>query len=64
MTNNQLAYKKYLLIDLDGTLTDTVDVALKPMKDGQIDTDLSQIRVFEGAASFLAEARSLGFECI
>jgi phosphoglycolate phosphatase-like HAD superfamily hydrolase len=60
--------KKYLLIDLDGTLTDTAtdatDIALKMMKEGQIDTDLSQIRVFEGAKSFLVDAQSLGFECL
>ncbi|UBF25986.1 hypothetical protein K9N68_31365 [Kovacikia minuta CCNUW1] len=56
--------KRYLLIDLDGTLTDTADIALKPIKDGLVETNLAQIRVFEGATSFLSEARGLGFECI
>lgn len=64
MTNKTLVDKKYLLIDLDGTLVDTADSALKPMKDGQAETDLSQIRVFEGATNFIAEAINLGFECV
>lgn len=59
-----MADKKYLLIDLDGTLIDTADIALKPMKDGQVKTELSQIRVFKGATEFLTEARNLGFDCI
>ena len=56
--------KKYLLIDLDGTLVDTANIALKPMKDGQVETDLSQIKIFDGAENFLTEAKNLGFECI
>ena len=64
MINKTLANKKYLLIDLDGTLTDTAADTLKPMKDGKVETDLAQIRVFEGATSFLAEAKKLGFECV
>lgn len=64
MTNKTLIDKKYLLIDLDGTLVDTADPALKPMKDGQAETDLSQIRVFEGATNFIAEAINLGFRCV
>lgn len=56
--------QKYLLIDLDGTLIDTADITLKPMKDGEVQTDLSQIRVFEGAREFLTHVRSLGFECL
>ena len=56
--------KKYLLIDLDGTLVDTANIALKPMKDGQVETDLSQIKIFDGAVNFLTEAKNLGFECI
>ena len=64
VTNEPLVDKKYLLIDLDGTLTDTADIALKPMKDGLVETNLAQIRVFEGATSFLLEARGLGFECM
>lgn len=61
---DKLLMKKYLLIDLDGTLIDTADTTLKPMKDGQVSTDLSRIQVFEGATNFLAEAKSLGFECV
>lgn len=64
MINKTLVEKKYLLIDLDGTLVDTADVALKPMKDGQEETDISRIIVFEGATNFLKQARELGFECI
>ncbi len=60
MLNN----KKYLLIDLDGTLVDTADVTLKPMKDGQVPTDISRIKSFNGATNFLKEARKIGFECI
>jgi predicted HAD superfamily phosphohydrolase YqeG len=62
--HGDLVDKKYLLIDLDGTLVDTADTALKPMKDGQAETDLSQIRVFEGATNFIAEAINLGFKCV
>jgi predicted HAD superfamily phosphohydrolase YqeG len=62
--HGDLVDKKYLLIDLDGTLVDTADPALKPMKDGQAETDLSQIRVFEGATNFIAEAINLGFKCV
>ena len=61
MKNTPLFEKKYLL---DGTLTDTADIALKPMKDGQVQTDVSQIQVFQGATEFLAEAKTLSFECI
>jgi hypothetical protein len=34
------------------------------MKDGQAETDLSQIRVFEGATDFITEAINLGFKCL
>ncbi|MEG4962036.1 MULTISPECIES: hypothetical protein [unclassified Microcoleus] len=64
-TNNRvLAERKILLIDLDGTLTNTADIALKPMKDGQQQTDLSRIEIFEGAREFISEATGLGFQCI
>ena len=64
MINKTLIDKKYLLIDLDGTLVDTADLDLKSMKDGKIETDLSRIRVFEKATNFIAESRELGFECV
>ena len=64
MENTPVVEKKYLLIDLDGTLTNTADIALKPMKDGQVQTEVSQIQVFRGATEFLAEAKTLGFECV
>ncbi|MEG4325141.1 HAD family hydrolase [Microcoleus sp. herbarium5] len=62
--NRVLAERKILLIDLDGTLTNTADIALKPMKDGQQQTDLSRIEIFEGAREFISEATGLGFQCI
>ena len=64
MENRVFVDKKYLLIDLDGTLIDTANNALKPMKDGQIETDLSQIKLFPGVTEFLSEARSIGFEYV
>lgn len=63
--NNRVsADSKNLLIDLDGTLTNTADIALKPMKDGQEQTDLSQIQIFEGAGEFILEARDMEFQCM
>lgn len=59
-----LVDKKYLLIDLDGTLIDTADVTFKPMKDGQERVNLSQIKVFEGTENFLEETNDLGFKHI
>jgi predicted HAD superfamily phosphohydrolase YqeG len=59
-----LTNKKYLLIDLDGTLIDTVCPILKPMKDGKIETNLSKINLFEGAKEFIVEATSLEFKCV
>ncbi|MEG4500331.1 hypothetical protein [Microcoleus sp. F10-C6] len=34
------------------------------MKDGQKQTDLSRIEIFEGAREFISEATGLGFQCI
>jgi hypothetical protein len=62
--NRVLAERKILLIDLDGTLTNTADIALKPMKDGQKPTDLSRIKIFECAREFISEVTGLGFQCI
>jgi predicted HAD superfamily phosphohydrolase YqeG len=62
MTNNSI--KKYLLLDLDGTLIETADKSFKAMKDGQVETDLSMIRIFDQTIDFLSQAKELGFECI
>ncbi len=62
MTNNSI--KKYLLLDLDGTLVKTADKSFKSMKDGQVRTDLSMIRIFDKTIYFLSQAKKLGFECI
>jgi predicted HAD superfamily phosphohydrolase YqeG len=62
MTNNSI--KKYLLLDLDGTLVKTADKSFKPMKDGQVETDLSMIRIFDKTVYFLSQVKELGFECI
>lgn len=64
MTSRVVVGNKFLLIDLDGTLTDTANLDLKPMKDGQVPTDVSQIQIFPDAVSFLAEVTQLGFNCI
>jgi phosphoglycolate phosphatase-like HAD superfamily hydrolase len=62
--NRVLAERKILLIDLDGTLTNTANIAFQPMKDGQKQTDLSRIEIFEGAREFISEATDMGFQCI
>jgi uncharacterized HAD superfamily protein len=41
--------KKIILIDLDGTLTDTAHEKFKPYKDGLEETDLSKIPLIPGA---------------
>ncbi|MEY4895027.1 MAG: hypothetical protein RL751_1852, partial [Bacteroidota bacterium] len=46
--------KKLILLDLDGTLTNTADEYFKSMKDGLIETDLSKIPVFNGAVEFVS----------
>lgn len=46
--------KKLILLDLDGTLTNTADEYFKPMKDGLIETDVSKIPVFNGAVEFVS----------
>lgn len=45
--------KTVVLVDLDGTLTDTADVFFKDMKDGRVSTDLNKIPLFEGAVNFI-----------
>ncbi len=72
MEDTALVCTKYLLIDLDGTLINTANIRedilehiqLTMMKKGELETDLSQIQIFEGATNFLTNAKSLGFECI
>lgn len=49
-----------LLIDLDGTLTDTAHEKFKPYKDGLEETDLSKIPLFLGAKEFIKKLQSNG----
>ena len=49
-----------LLIDLDGTLTDTANPYFKPMKDGLIETDLSKVPIIAGAIEFINDQKSKG----
>lgn len=49
-----------LLIDLDGTLTDTAHDKFKPYKDGLEETDLSKIPLIPGAKEFINKLQSDG----
>lgn len=49
-----------LLIDLDGTLTNTAHPQFKAMKDGVVDTIITSILVFPGAVDFITHQKSLG----
>jgi phosphoglycolate phosphatase-like HAD superfamily hydrolase len=49
-----------ILLDLDGTLTDTAHLKFKPMKDGLEDTVLSQIPIFPGAIDFIKGQKEKG----
>lgn len=49
-----------VLLDLDGTLTNTAKTSFKPMKDGKVETDLSQIPIFEGAKEFVNSLKNSG----
>jgi phosphoglycolate phosphatase-like HAD superfamily hydrolase len=42
-----------ILLDLDGTLTDTTNEKFKPFKDGLKDFEVSEIPVFQGAIEFV-----------
>lgn len=42
-----------IFLDLDGTLTDTAHERFKPMKDGKIEANISEIPVFPGAEEFI-----------
>ena len=50
----------FLLIDLDGTLTDTAHEKFKPYKDGLQETDLTDIPLIKGAKEFIIEVQSNG----
>jgi len=54
--------KKVILLDLDGTLTNTADIAFKAMKDGLVDADLSKIPLITGAKEFVAKLKSMNYE--
>jgi len=56
--------KKVLLIDLDGTLTDTAHPQFKPMKDGKIETNLTSIPIFKGAKEFIDYQKSINNQVI
>ena len=47
-----------ILIDLDGTLTDTAHEKFKPYKDGKQQTVLSDIPLIQGAKEFIADVIS------
>lgn len=49
-----------LLLDLDGTLTNTAHSKFKPMKDGLKDTVLSEIPIFPGAIDFIKKQKENG----
>ena len=49
-----------LLIDLDGTLTDTAHEKFKPFKDGLEDTDIKNIPVIKGAIEFIETLKKQG----
>jgi len=49
-----------ILIDLDGTLTDTAHSQYKPMKDGLTETVLSEIPLIAGAKEFIEKQKSIG----
>jgi phosphoglycolate phosphatase-like HAD superfamily hydrolase len=53
-----------LLIDLDGTLTNTAHEKFKPYKDGLEETDLSKIPLILGAKEFISNLQSNGHKPI
>jgi beta-phosphoglucomutase-like phosphatase (HAD superfamily) len=53
-----------ILIDLDGTLTDTAHEEYKPFKDGEIETDHSKIPLIHGALDFISTLKSNGHKPI
>jgi beta-phosphoglucomutase-like phosphatase (HAD superfamily) len=53
-----------ILIDLDGTLTDTAHEKFKPYKDGVQETNLTEIPLIQGAKEFIATLQSNGHKPI
>ena len=51
---------KIILVDLDGTLTDTAHVNFKAQKDGQSETIVENIPIIKGAVEFLKKLKELG----
>ena len=49
-----------LLLDLDGTLTNTAHSKYKAMKDGKAITNIHEIPVFDGAIEFVKNQKELG----
>lgn len=49
-----------LLLDLDGTLTNTAHPKFKEMKDGKASTNIDEIPVFDGALDFIKEQKEKG----
>ena len=52
---------KLILIDLDGTLTDTAHEPFKAQKDGQTETIVENIPIIKGASEFLIKLKELGY---
>lgn len=42
-----------ILIDLDGTLVDTIKEKFKPYRDGLKEIDLSQVKIFPNVKEFI-----------
>jgi phosphoglycolate phosphatase-like HAD superfamily hydrolase len=55
---------KIILLDLDGTLTNTAHLSFKPMKDGKVETELNKIPIFKGAVEFVQTLKERGYEAI
>jgi phosphoglycolate phosphatase-like HAD superfamily hydrolase len=49
-----------ILLDLDGTLTDTAHEKFKPYKDGKMDFNISEIPIFTGAIEFVKTLKDQG----
>lgn len=53
-----------LLIDLDGTLTDTAHDKFKPYKDGLKGINLAEVPLIFGAKEFIQDIQKKGYEAI
>lgn len=49
-----------ILLDLDGTLINTVHPSWKPYKDGQLDYPIAKVPIFSGAMEFIASRKHKG----